>query len=255
MINNNNNDVVRAWFSCGATSAVACHLALEKYGADKVRIFYFKIGSAHPDNARFIKDCESWYGKKIEIWASDKYKDQFEVIAKTKYVNGAKGARCTTELKRDIRKKIQKAVAFSKQIFGFEYSKKEIVRADRLLDTNPETKASFPLIDMLLTKENCLGILESVGFELPTMYKLGYPNNNCIGCVKGGMGYWNKIRIDFPLEFEKMAGLEREVNRTCLREADGTLLFLDSLDPERGREQKILIPDCGFFCGDSNEYI
>ncbi len=37
------------------------------------------------------------------------------------------------------------------------------------------------------------------------MYDLGYPNNNCIGCVKGGMGYWNKIRKDFPEVFQKRA--------------------------------------------------
>ena len=108
---------------------------------------------------------------------------------------------------------------------------------------------------MKLTKENCLGILEDIGIELPEMYKLGYPNNNCIGCVKGGMGYWNKIREDFPLEFSLMSELEREVGRSCLKEADGTRLFLDELSPDRGRQQKILIPDCGFFCGDENEYI
>ena len=32
---------------------------------------------------------------------------------------------------------------------------------------------------------------------------MGYNNNNCIGCIKGGMGYWNKIRVDFPEVFEK----------------------------------------------------
>lgn len=35
------------------------------------------------------------------------------------------------------------------------------------------------------------------------MYDLGYANNNCIGCVKGGIGYWNKIRIDFPEESDR----------------------------------------------------
>ena len=39
-------------------------------------------------------------------------------------------------------------------------------------------------------------------FARPLMYDLGYPNNNCIGCVKGGMGYWNHIRKDFPEVFE-----------------------------------------------------
>ena len=37
--------------------------------------------------------------------------------------------------------------------------------------------------------------------------------NNCIGCVKGGMGYWNKIRRDFPERFEEMAALEKEIGR------------------------------------------
>jgi len=246
---------VIAWFSCGATSAVACHLAIEKYGKDNVRIIYFKIDSAHNDNDRFIKDCEGWYDKKIDVWQSEKYSDQFDVIAKTKYVNGVQGARCTLELKRKIRLLVQGEIEYDNQIFGFEYNKKEIARADRLELQNPETKPLFPLIEMRLTKENCLGILEDVGIELPEMYKLGYPNNNCIGCVKGGMGYWNKIREDFPLEFSLMSELEREVGRSCLKEADGTRLFLDELSPDRGRQQKILIPDCGFFCGDENEYI
>ena len=166
------------WFSCGATSAVACKLAL----TDDCRIIYFHIDSAHPDNDRFIKDCEKWYGQKIER-VSGKYRDQFHVIAKTKYVNGAKGARCTGELKRNIRKKVQ--VGYTSQVFGFEYTEHEIARSQRIpRELNPE----FPLIEERLTKENCLGILLKAGIQLPAMYKLGYGNNNCIGCVKGWYG-------------------------------------------------------------------
>ncbi len=54
-------------------------------------------------------------------------------------------------------------------------------------------------------------MIERAGIELPAMYKLGYRNNNCIGCPKGGMGYWNKIRVDFPEVFERMAALQREL--------------------------------------------
>jgi len=239
------------WFSAGATSAVACKMAIQKYGIENVRIFYFKINSAHSDNGRFISDCEKWYGKEIEEVSSEKYKDQFEVIEKTKYVNGAKGARCTGELKRSLREKIQKEINNNGQIFGFEFTEKEIERSARLpIDINP----IFPLIENRLNKENCLAILQNAGIKLPTMYKLGYPNNNCIGCVKGGMGYWNAIRNDFPDTFDKMAKLEREVGRSCLKDEKGRV-FLDELKPSRGRKQKILIPDCGFFCGDNSEYI
>ena len=26
-----------------------------------------------------------------------------------------------------------------------------------------------------------------MGIEIPVMYRLGYNNNNCVGCVKGGI--------------------------------------------------------------------
>ena len=81
------------------------------------------------------------------------------------------------------------------------------------------------------------------------MYDLGYPNNNCVGCVKGGMGYWNKIRKDFPDVFNNRARLEREIGATCIKN-----IYLDELDPNRGNGLKIIVPDCGMFCArDDNE--
>ena len=67
--------------------------------------------------------------------------------------------------------------------------------------------------------------------------------NNCIGCVKGGMGYWNKIRVDFPNVFADRAKMEREVGHTCIKN-----VFLDELDPERGRHDDPICDDCGIFC-------
>ena len=64
-------------------------------------------------------------------------------------------------------------------------------------------------------KEVFGGISERLGIKRPIMYDLGYSNNNCIGCVKGGMGYWNKIREDFPEVFQARAKLEREIGRSC----------------------------------------
>lgn len=243
---------ILCWWSAGATSAVAIKLAIEKYGKERCRIIYFKIGTAHQDNKRFIQDCEKWYGLEIEQHSSLKYEDQFDVIENTKYVNGAKGARCTMELKRLVRERLQKEINWTKQIFGFEFTKKEIERSKRI---PIELNAEFPLIESKITKPNCLGILKESNIEIPFMYKLGYPNNNCIGCVKGGAGYWNKIKIDFPEIFNKMATLERKVGRTCLKEKDGSRIYLDELKNTKGRKLKPVVADCGFFCGDTKEYI
>lgn len=179
---------VLCWFSAGITSAVACKKAIEKYG--KVEIYYIGIRTAHSDNDRFISDCEKWFGQKINTISSRKYFDQFDVIEKTGYVNGTDGARCTKELKKEVRFQLENALKpdlfepdrpqYSNQVHGFEFEVKEIKRAIDYCIDYPYTNALFPLIEEKLNKENCAQILMDAGIELPAMYKLGYNNNNCI---------------------------------------------------------------------------
>lgn len=237
---------VIAWFSCGATSAVACKLALQKY--ENVKVIYIKTGSEHQDNERFLKDCEQWFQHKIEIYQSNVYSNVEDVILKKHYINGPNGAPCTFHLKKQVRYKIEKSIGNWKgQVWGFDFCQKEINRAIRFKQQNPNTKPLYPLIEKKLTKEDSLGVLKKVGIELPTMYKLGYHNNNCIGCVKGGIGYWNKIRKDFPDVFIRMSKIERHIGSTCLKDENG-LLFLDTLDPDRGNKIDMIEPDCSLFC-------
>lgn len=227
------------WFSCGAASAIACKIALDKYGAKNVRIVYQHINSAHADNKRFIADCEKWYGKKIEIIQSHLYADQFHVIRAIRYINGPAGAACTTHLKKNVRKMFEKRNPDIKlQVFGMTAD--EGHRAKRLLKDG--LSYEFPLIDAGIYKKECYERLHIAGIELPEMYRLGFNNNNCIGCVKGGAGYWNQVRKHFLVEFTKMAELERELDHSCINGK-----FLDELRPGEGRHDE---PDisCGLFC-------
>lgn len=92
-----------------------------------------------------------------------------------------------------------------------------------------------------------MGILLKAGIEIPVMYKMGYSNNNCIGCVKGGISYWNKIRKDFPETFQRMAQIERIVGATCLKDRNGRI-WLDELNPQRGDEIEKIISECSIIC-------
>ncbi|PHN00539.1 hypothetical protein CRP01_41740 [Flavilitoribacter nigricans DSM 23189 = NBRC 102662] len=240
-----------AWFSAGITSTVACKLALEQF--DDVQIYYIETGAHHPDNLRYIADCENWFGQKINIVQNSKgYRDHLDVIEKTGYVNGPTGARCTLELKKEVRRETEKVLQPDNQIFGFEYSKAEINRAIRFKEQNPHTNPIYPLIEKRLTKDECAGLVRMAGIELPEMYKLGYSNNNCIGCVKGKKGYWNKIRQDFPEVFSDMAKAERNAGHACIKEdlpeGGSKPVFLDELEPEQGRIPTAVIPSCGIFC-------
>ena len=230
-----------AWFSCGATSAVACKLALNKY--DDVKIVYIETNSHHLDNKRFINDCEKWYRQKIEIIKSN-YEGVFDVIRRTRFINSARGASCTSRLKINVRKQYEyEHPEITHYIWGFEATIKEKARANRMNERYPEYTHLFPLIDEQYDKTYCLGLLERAGIEIPAMYQLGYNNNNCIGCVKGGMGYWNKIRKDFPDVFNEMSNVEREIGHSALKD-----YFLDELPIDAGSKTKELIPDCGIFC-------
>lgn len=236
-----NEPIEVAWWSAGITSAVTCKLAIKRN--PDVRIVYIGIIDAHSDNARFKADCEKWYGKEIETITSDKYDSVSDVIQSTGYVNGVGGARCTGALKKEVRIKFEKTHTITAQYFGFEYTKRQINRAVRFLDKHGYTNPKFLLIEEKIDKNECAGILINAGIELPEMYKLGYENNNCIGCVKGGMGYWNKIRVDFPDVFEQRGIDERIAGHSCIKG-----VFLDELDPNAGRGTNIVIPECGAFC-------
>lgn len=154
------------------------------------------------------------------------------------------GAKCTEVLKKRVRKEWEDShkdfdITY---VWGFDIEEKH--RADRLLETMPDFRHEFPLIEKGLSKSDVHGLFDRIfDFPRPKMYDMGYKNNNCIGCVKGGMGYWNKIRIDFPEVFERMAKLEREIGHSCING-----VFLDELDPARGRIEDEIMPDCSIMC-------
>lgn len=227
-----------SWFSAGVSSFIACYLMRDK--VDK--IIYTHIDNQHPDTMRFIHDCEIVLGKQVEILQSDYFKNVDDVIMATGFFNSPKGAQCTNQLKKKVRKKWEKENPGKHcYIWGFDNTEKK--RAERLLETMPEYDHCFPLIEYGLTKQNVHALCEKLGVKRPVMYDMGYPNNNCIGCVKGGMGYWNKIRVDFPEVFERRAIMEREIGHTTLNG-----IYLDELDPNRGNILKEIFPACGVGC-------
>lgn len=236
----NNENPVIAWFSCGATSAIATLLALREYS--NVIIIRIVTGSEHPDNERFMHECEEkLFQQKINIARSIKYTNVFDVITKKRFINSPFGAPCTFELKKQVRYKIEDEIkCWDGQIYGFDAAERQ--RAQRFVEQYPATQPIFPLINHNLSKEDCLAIITQQGIKLPTMYQLGYNNNNCIGCVKGGKGYWNMIRKDFPSVFNQMASIERQIGHSCIKDC-----FLDQLPTTKGRSPGI-IPECSIFC-------
>ena len=224
------------WYSCGCSSLVACKLAKPDENV------YIHVSNQHPDTLRFLCDSQRILGR-ITILQSLEYASVDDVIETSGYINGADGARCTLVLKKRVRQKWERdnwrKGPFT-YVWGFDVDERK--RAERVVESMPEFAHEFPLIDRGLTKGDCHQLCEEWGIRRQIVYDMGYAFGNCLGCVKGGRAYWNKIRIDFPEVFERRARQERRIGRSCIPG-----VFLDEL-PEDSGYDKIVIPSCSLEC-------
>jgi hypothetical protein len=241
------------WFSCGAASAVATKLILAE-NKDALPV-YCETGAEHPDNERFLRDCERWFGRQIMRLRSNDYRDTWHVWEKERYLAGVKGAKCTKVLKFVPRLNFQLPSDF--HVFGYTADKLDAARAARMLETYPDLKQRHPLIERQITKSAVLAIVKGAGIELPPMYALGFENNNCIPCVKStSPAYWALIRRHFPEQFARMVRLSRDLNvrLVILHREKGTdgksrnvRGFIDEIPASQSVRDPI-VPTCDFLC-------
>ena len=238
---------VIAWFSCGASSAVAAKRAVEHPPDGRtVEIVYCNtLSTEHPDNKRFLSQCTIWFQQPIRVISSEDFQTVDEVFEKTGYMSGVKGARCTTEMKKIPRLKF----ASPDDIHVFGFTSNEGKRIREFESRNPDMRLRWMLRDLGITKADCLQELMVVPIRLPTMYLLGYRNNNCLGCVKSSSpGYWSKIRKDFPDVFKRRCEQSRKLGVRLVEIHHHERIFLDEL-PDQEFPYKGENISCGPECG------
>ena len=238
---------IAVWFSCGAASAAALKLTVDKYGRDNVRAVNNPVIEEHEDNRRFAQDVADWVGVDIEYAINSKYplSSVIDVFDRRKGMSFPHGAPCTVELKKRARQEWEQDNHVDWHVLGFTADERE--RHDRFILTERENVLPI-LIDAGLTKNNCADLIRGAGIQLPAIYGHGFPNANCIGCVKAtSPTYWNLVRREFPDVFDARAEQSRRLGARLVR-VKNERIFLDELDPNaKGRPIKAM-PDCGLFC-------
>lgn len=241
-------DLIAVWFSCGAASAVAAKVTLDRYPECTVRVVNNPVAEEDPDNRRFLADVAAWLNHPIEIAYNSKYPDASAVTvwADRSYMSGVAGAPCTLELKKRAREQWEDTHNPDWHVLGFTAD--EVRRANRFQLT--ERSNMIPvLVHEGLTKDDCFAILRREGLRLPRVYAQGYPNANCIGCVKAtSPTYWNHVRAKHPDVFAARSAQSRRIGARLVR-VRGTRIFLDELAPTtQGAPLKSYAIDCGIFC-------
>ena len=246
-------DAIAVWFSCGAASAVAAKMTVEKYGARcAVRVLNNPIKEEDDDNQRFLRDVSDWIGRPVETVTANKYpaSSVVEVWDTRKFMSGPLGAPCTIELKKVARQEWERNNRVDWHVLGFTADERR--RHDRFVLTERDNVLPV-LIDANITKQDCYAVLKNAGVRLPRIYSLGYPNANCIGCVKAtSPTYWNLVRKTHPEVFAARAEQSRRLGARLTR-VKNERMFLDELPvTAKGRSIKNLDFECGIFCEERN---
>jgi hypothetical protein len=150
--------------------------------------------------------------------------DIYDVFEKERYISGIGGATCTKHLKREVRM----AYEWAEDIHCFGYTADEESRIVQFERNNPHLRCMWILRDLGITKDHCHAIIADAGIESPAMYGLGFANNNCRCCVKGGAAYQAKCRKHFPDDFDRLAKLSRRLGVKLIK-YKGERIYLDEL--------------------------
>ncbi|QDP67893.1 MAG: putative uncharacterized nin region protein [Prokaryotic dsDNA virus sp.] len=237
------------WFSCGAASAVAAKKTIERYGSThNIRVVNNPIAEEDADNVRFLKDVEAWLNLPIEFATHPKYPDArcVDVWEDRKFMSSPYGAPCTTTLKKEARQHWEKDNPHDFIVLGFTVEEKH--RHERFALTERDNILPV-LIEAGISKQDCYQIISKAGLMLPAVYFMGYPNANCIGCVKAtSPTYWNHVRKYHPDVFQERADQSQRLGAKLVR-YKGERISLNDLPADAvGRPLKGMDFECGIFC-------
>lgn len=237
------------WFSCGAASAVAAKLTIDKYkDLCEVVVVNTAIKEEDSDNRRFLEDVVRWVELPVSLAVHKNYpaSSTVDLWEERKFMSNRFGAVCTKVLKKEARYQWEEVNKPDWHVLGFTAD--EVGRYKKFIKTERENVLPI-LIEANITKTECFLILQKAGIRIPNIYNLGYPNANCIGCVKAtSPTYWNHVRRMHPNVFIERAEQSRRLGVKLAR-FKGKRVFLDELPVHaQGRPMANMNFECGIFC-------
>lgn len=210
------NEMIIVPVSGGKDSQLCLQMALKEFGKEKVIAVHQSTGYDHPLTDKHLIDMENFYGIKIHMTKSDKYKDVFDFVEKVGYFPSSVAKSCTSRLKQQpfakwlidndycngeyviwmgMRKDESRArgtkyggwnedIEITLQDFSSEYSKNVFANI----------KVRLPIVDFL--EKEVFDELANAGAPINPLYAKGHKRVGCYPCLLASNTEWKMAAQD-----------------------------------------------------------
>ena len=159
------------------------------------------------DLYRFLDDLAAYLGKEIFYDTDGRTPEQ--VFYDSNFLANNRVPLCSRVLKAE---RLQK-YAEPGDVLYFGIDATEAHRAVRIsaIYNKIGIECRYPLIDEQVFKPTVYQWVESVGIEIPRLYRLGFMHNNCAGgCVRSGKSQWVHLLKVLPDVYAERERVEEE---------------------------------------------
>jgi hypothetical protein len=199
-------------YSGGASSFVAAHLAVEKYGKENVELVFCDTLIEDEDLYRFLEEGATALG--VPLIKLVDGRDPWAVFKDKRYIGNSRTAHCSIVLKREqFEKYIKENYKPGECVihFGFDFFEEGRFKRAKVNWAPYECQALLTE-PPFYSRVQILQIIDDYELELPRLYEKGFVHNNCGGfCVRAGQGHFALLLKTFPDRYKHHEEKEQEL--------------------------------------------
>jgi hypothetical protein len=202
-------------YSGGACSFLAAKRVIEKNGGPQnVTLLFADTKMEDEDLYRFMRETGEYLG--VPVTTISDGRTPWQVFHDKKFLGNTRADPCSQVLKRDLLWKWT-AANFKPEdttvYVGLDWQEEH--RLVRLREARPGWNIQAPMAERpLMDKGMMLKELKRIGIEIPRLYKLGFPHNNCGGfCVKAGQAHFAHLLAVMPERYAYHENQEQELRK------------------------------------------
>jgi len=212
--------------SGGTASAIVADRVIKKYGRDNVILYFMDTNWEDKDLYRFLKDLEHYF--EMDIVRHKDGRTPLQVGEDIRFILNNRVRACSFQLKiKPFTEMIESYQPKPVTVhLGLDWSEEHRMKAPKEKYEQIEgVSVDYPLTWKPIPLQKYSEIVESWGIEIPRLYKMGFPHNNCGGrCVAQGKREWKRLKRTFPDRFQEVSDWEQKMRKELGTAKDKSIL-------------------------------